>query len=343
MNGRLVTEVPLPGRCSDCYIGGRRFRIATVGPEDMPEMLRLFAEVFGHAPDEHWFDWKYGAGQGEAVGLWDESGRQVAHYAGLPRTLCWRQERLATVQIIDVMVAPAVRGLLPRKGAFFQVCSSFFDSRVGKDRAYRLAFGFPNQRHLRLGVALDLYRDVRPIHLLRWDVPQKSLPLWWDWSPLPTGNVVAAQRVAEAWKAMSQDMGEYVLGLRNMDYLRWRFLERPDRQYQLFCLRRRLTGRTEAVAVMRFSGDQAELLDVVGPRKAFGVVLQAAADYAAQNGAMALTAWASSAVAEVIGASGTATILETGASLAIALASEFSSDDCARARWWWMGGDTDFL
>lgn len=350
MNGGRVSEPLLSSTLSyparlemesnDCRIGNHHFRIGSLDVKNEPEVLRLFAGAFGQTHDARWYDWKYSRGRGEAVGLWNESGHLVAHYAGFPRTLLWHGELMKAVQIGDVMVAPQVRGVMTRKGPLFQVCSRFFGSRVGEGKAYQLAFGFPNQRHVQLGVTLGLYHNAGKIHLLRWAARSKRLPPWWRWSPL-VENSAALQQVAKVWPAMARDMGDCVLGVRDMDYLRWRFLDRPDRQYRLFLLRRWPMGGAAAVAVMRFAESGAELLDVIGSRKTFGMVIQAATDEAARAGMAELTAWASPAAAAALGTG--AMMTESGASLAVARASALTADKVATARWWWLGGDTDFL
>ena len=141
---------------------------------------------------------------------------------------------------------------------------------------------------------------------------------------------------------MADDLRGHVLGSRDSTYVRWRFLARPDRQYRLFALRRRFTGRMMALAVMRFSGEGAELLDVVGPRGVFRHVVRAAVNEAAHLGAKILTAWASAALVELALATGAAAV-PSGASLAISKGSDLSAEQITAARWWLMGGDTDFL
>lgn len=326
---------------SDCLIGNHHFSVGNIGAADKSEVLRLFAEAFGHTPDDRWYHWKYSRGRGEAVGLWNESGQLVAHYAGLPRTLLWHGKRMEAVQIGDVMVLPQVRGLMTRKGPFFQVCTQFFGSLVGEGKNYRLAFGFPNQRAMTLGRVLDVYHNAGKIHLLRWAAKSKRIPLWWHWSPLLENGAALDQQVAEVWAAMVRDMGGCVLGVRDADYLRWRFIDRPDRQYRLFCLRRWPTGGTAAIVVMRFAEGGVELLDVIGARKTFKMAIQAAIAEASRAGAAVLTAWASPAAAAALGTG--AVVAESGASLAVARASALTADELAKAQWWWLGGDTDFL
>ena len=348
MNGGPMSDPqsPLPNPASpdrediECRIGNHRFRIAPIGVENKVEVLRLFADVFGQTPNDCWFDWKYQQGRGKAVGLWNESGHLVAHYAGIPRTLVWLGKPVESVQIGDVMVAPQVRGLMTRKGPFFQVCTRFFDTWVGAEKGYRLAFGFPNQRAMTLGAVLNLYHNAGRIHQLRWPARSKRLAPWWRWSPVAENGARLTHHVADAWTAMARESWDIVLGARDLEYLRWRFLDRPDRQYRLFRLSRWPMGDS-TVVVMRFSDGGAELLDVIGSRKTFRAAIQAAIAEATRAGAAELTAWASPTAAALLG--GEAQVVDSGASLAVARASVLSADEVATAKWWWMGGDTDFL
>jgi len=320
-------------------IGAHTFRIGDILPEHAHQVLQLFNTVFGHSADAQWYQWKSRDGQLRAVGLWDESGELVAHYAGLPRLLLCQGQPMTAMQNCDVMVAPHVRGLMTRRGPFFQVCKRFFDTWVGAYRMHDLGFGFPNLRAMQLGGKLDLYHHGGQIHLLKWAAEQRPLTWRWRWSALPSDTRSRDRDLLAAWKYMQADFGDCVLGVRDADYLRWRFLERPDRQYRLFCLRH-WWGGTAAIVVMHLALDEAELLDVVGARQVMPVAVRAAVNEAARSGGSELTAWASPAAAAVLGAE--AQRAESGATLAIAKASRLTAEEVASARWWWLGGDTDF-
>jgi len=324
-----------------CQIGGHVYRLAETTPADEAAVARLFSRCFEGNPSPGWYAWKYEALHGQALGLWSEDGTLVAHYAGFPRTLLWKGDAVPAIQIGDVMVAPELRGVLKRKGPFYEVCSRFFDSRVGEGKRFRLAFGFPNERAIRLGVALDLYHDAGVIHQVSWPSRQGRLPLGWRWTPMAPGKDLERQ-VERAWLSMSRDFSGYVLGVRDADFMRRRFLNRPDREYRIFCLRRWPLGNVAAVAVMHIEAGRAELLDVVGPRSVFAVVVRAAAAEAAQAGASSLTAWASPAVLDALQAT-EIQVAGLAAHLAVAKASALPSEAVATAPWWWMGGDTDFL
>lgn len=331
-----------PGSFPEMALGGHQYSIRDVTPADEPEVLRLFVASFGHQPGAGWFAWKYGAGGAAALGLWDESGHLKAHYAGIPRAILWHGNPVAGVQIGDVMVSPEVRGLMLRNGPFQQVCSRFFATRVGASRPYRFAWGFPNQRHLRLGGKLGLYRDAGIISQLTWPAMPQRLSPWWAFVPLEGNADEFDKQVDAVWQAMAHDLRGHVVGVRDAGYVRWRFLARPDRGYHLFALRRRLTGGMVALAVMRLAEGAAELLDVIGPRDVFQAVVRAAQNEAARSGASRMTAWASPALAELAASSG-ASATPSGASLAISRETDLSAEEITAGRWWLMGGDTDFL
>ena len=140
-------------------VGDTTLTLRDMAPDDVTAVLALHEHVFGPGADARWFAWKYGQGlsqgRGRAIGAWHD-GQLVAYCGGLPRTLRLHNTNLRGLQIGDVMVHPAWRGILSRRGPFFQVSKRFYDSQIGAtdSRPFELGFGFPNERHLRLAVLL---------------------------------------------------------------------------------------------------------------------------------------------------------------------------------------------
>jgi hypothetical protein len=338
--GENFTALDVAGR-SLRAIGDQRFSIGNVGAGDAAQVERLFERVFGAPTGPGWYEWKYGALGGSAVGLWGESGELLAHYAGFPRQLRWYGKALPAIQIGDVMVAPEVRGLFTRRGPFYQVCSSFFSAHVGVGNECALAFGFPNERAIRLGVKLGLYHDAGVIHQLAWPARVCSMPFAWAWRPLQSGRELSVA-VERGWLAMSRDFSDLVLGVRDATFVANRFVRRPGDVYRFFGLYHRLTRRVVAVAVMRLASGQAELVDLIGGRSTLPLLIRGATSEAARVGAETLSAWAGCATAAILQETG-ANNQGTVAHLAIAKASMVGSEDLLTTPWWWMGGDTDFL
>ena len=210
-------------------IAGTVFTLRDVGPSDCTAVLGLHRRVFGSTVDAAWFDWKYRHGGGEAVGLW-QGNELVAHCGGTPRTVLHHGRPARDLQIGDVMVAPEWRGVLRRRGPFYHVSERLYSSRLGPGKNFFAAFGFPNERHLRLAVKMGLSWDGGPVEALSWSGTGALPRLGWSWraETLAVDHPEFDRRVNHAWSAMQQEADQYSMGVRDAAYLRWRFARRPD-------------------------------------------------------------------------------------------------------------------
>jgi len=342
----------------EVQVGGFALNLRDVMPADQESVSSLHTLVFGPAVDAAWFAWKYGAapeqGQGQAIGVW-RGADLIAYCGGLPRTLWQNGKRRSGLQIGDVMVHPQWRGILSRRGPFSQVSRNFYDSRLGAEqhRAFQLGFGFPNARHLRLAATLDLLHDGGEMECLHWGIKptgMDSLPWSWNWQAFDPSSEHFAYTVNDAWTAMRESARELSIGQRDAAYLRWRFAQRPldvgtaagATRYRFFALRRRWSRTCAGVAVMDLRGGSAHWLDWVGPLQLMPLANMACRLEATRAGATELTAWASAAVAAQLAGTGV-TQREVCAKIGIPCASDLKPEDVSSLRWWFMGGDTDFL
>lgn len=339
-------------------VGAFALSLRDVKPGDHDAVTALHTLVFGPAVDVSWFAWKYGQdaaqGQGQAIGVWHGTDL-IAYCGGLPRTLWQQGERRNGLQIGDVMVHPQWRGILSRRGPFSQVSKNFYDSRLGAEqhRAFQLGFGFPNARHLRLAVTLGLLHDGGEMECLHWRVAptgMDSLPWSWSWQALDPSSERFESAANDAWSVMHASVRDLSIGQRDAAYLRWRFAQRPldvgtpadTTRYRFFALRRRWSRTCAGVAVMDLRSASAHWLDWVGPVSLMPLVSQACRLEAARTGAAELTVWTSAAVAEQLADTGI-TQREVCARIGIPCASDLKPQEVSSLRWWFMGGDTDFL
>ena len=326
----------------NCHFGAQSFRLADTSRHNETEILTLFSEVFGESLDTDWLTWKHGTqtrGEPKSVGLWDAQGSLVAHYSGVPRQLYWESTAINAVQIGDVMVAPRVRGILSRRGPFFQVCKRFFDNWVGAEKTFQIAFGFPNKRHIVLGEKLDLYFSACDINHLTWQANTKKLPPSWRWEELQGNDKALDKRVNSLWRKMLRSCAGYVIGERDASYLRWRFIARPDKQYRIFCLKK-FWLLPAALVITTQSEEAFELIDMIGDPANFPVAISAVLNEASAHSTKKMQAWASPLVTTLIGKDAESNY--SGATVAIAKHSSINKNKIDNAHWWWMGGDTDF-
>lgn len=327
-------------------IAQQSFTLRDLLPDHRSAMLQLHSEVFGSHADPRWFDWKYVEGCGQGVGLW-LSERMVAFCGGTPRSVCHQGQWRHDLQIGDVMVLPEWRGVLTRRGPFFHVCDSFYRSRIGSQRAFDVAWGFPNLRHLQLAVKMGLSWDGGVMHELVWNTDGVDLP--WHVRARPWTAVAGTQfeqAVNACWAAMlrSPKSSDLALGRRDADHARWRYLQRPDRRYRWLQVGHAWSLRPLGLAVLAESTADGALawLDWIGPLDALPVASRACRVYAARQGAKYLTAWASDAVCAHLNA--TEPARSTVASgLGVPVASDVMENSVLALKWWLMGGDTDFL
>ncbi|MFG6668620.1 GNAT family N-acetyltransferase [Halomonas sp. HNIBRBA4712] len=309
-------------------------------PEDTEALLRLFERSFGSTMRLDEWCWKYRFAESPGVVCVD-GDELVAFNGGMPRTVFVDGQRHAAVQMGDVMVDPAYRGILTRKGPFYRVVQTFFGDKVGEKQGqpldYRYAFGFPHARHARLGRALSLYCET--------DVIQAAA-----WSPAPRRHLLTTARpltpadaptVDALWQAMRKSLADVAMGERDSRWLEHRYRQVPGREYMMWLVYKRLTRRPLGVCVLCQHGDRVELLDLVAPPRSLGRVVECARHLTARLGCQTLTAWLSPRVAQALEA--THPTLE--ATEVVVPGSQVNGETLGREvanRWWLMGGDTDF-
>lgn len=340
----MNAEPLVNGTARQVEIGGALFQVRDLSPADEDSLLRLHVHVFGPGATQAWYQWKYRVGGGLGSGVWHQ-GELIAHCGGVPRTL-WRQGRRQTgLQIGDVMVAPEWRGILTRRGPFFQASHAFYSAHVGDRFGHSIAYGFPSERHLRLAVTLKLLWSAGPVHALSWDVQaaDRSGPGWaWSWHSLDPSDRRFDQSVDAAWQRMRAAGAALTLGERDAAYVRWRYCERPGRRCSFFSLRRPWSPTPAGIAVLDIGASPVQWLDWIGDPAAILAASRACVAEAGRAGAPSLTAWASPVVTQSLqGAE--VTSKSVTAWLGIPRASSLAEEDLAGMRWWLMGGDTDFL
>jgi len=323
--------------------GNTRYRLSVMDAEHRQAFEQLFTDSFGHQPKAGWWDWKYGKGglNGRALGLWDERGNLIAHYGGFPRLLGHQGRAIRAIQIGDVMVARAQRGLLTRQGPFFVVCSAFFERWVGPGQAFEFAFGFPHLRHTRLGALRGLYHDLGVLQQLAWRA-QKGWDWQWSLRPVEPAAKDLGQTIKRLHHDMSAQLAQTVTGNRDFEYLQSRFFSRPDARYALYGLYKRFNRWPKALLIFRLDDERAQWLDYVGPPQLIAEACQAATREIARIGRIEFSGWLSTAMRSYC-ANSNAEDQGIAAYFAVSQRSTINQNQLQSMRWWWMGGDNDFL
>lgn len=320
------------------YERGSRWQIAEVNSARDSRVHQLFAQVFGQPKPPHWWQWKYGQGRGVALGAFRDE-ELVAHYAGFPRQVIWEGRSISALQVGDVMVKASARGVLTRRGAFQRCAAAFQERYLGYGRPYLLGFGFPTLRVLKLAEALGLYARVDRMTEIQWPF-LKDRPRWGSRiRPLDLGR--DRPLLVRLWRQMQVDLGDAIVGVRDLEYLVRRYVEHPEHAYQVVVIESRLTRQSRGVIVLRDAQDRCWWIDWVGRPE----VLPEAVCWArwlAGRLDRPLCTWASASLAARLeDTEGVLTLLDVYVPTYTWV--EGPDPKTLENRWWLMPGDTDFL
>jgi hypothetical protein len=288
--------------------------------------------VFGQTMSPEFWRWKYGEGRGQAV-IARRQGQVVAHYGGITRSILYFGQSRTALQICDVMVDPAERGVLTRRGAFFLTAASFAELNPSA-----LGFGFPNKRAMQLAQQLGLYEEVGTLTEIHWRPAQESARAWTRIRPLDHQHGCVFDKL---WRRMRYDLNEAIAGVRDHTYMKHRYLAHPVKRYDVLLASDFFGARALGIVVLSHDNTSCELLDIVGPLKNIQRLIRAARTIAHRWGVVDLFCWITSAHARLfLGAE--AEQRDPQVSIPISSWNEGPPAEQVRGRWWLMGGDTDF-
>ena len=321
--------------------GSPRWRISSLTQNEYPAFASLFKLVFRQSISKQLWFWKYGNKQGCSVTAW--SGMNlVAHYGGIVRNVIAFGKPLIALQVCDAMVAPDQRAVMTKSGAMFQVTSAFLELFQGLG-PITLAYGFPNRRAMRLGEKLGLYSEVGGLLELRWLVKSQKSFLSLRTSVLLPDSVEDRDDLNKLWNSMAIDHKDSVIGVRDWHYLSHRFLQHPEKIYELILVRRRLTGTPIGLLVLRKEETAVALVDLVSRAKHIKLLIKEARRLTHKWQCNNLYAWISRQHACQFSSKDTSIRdIEVSIPTNAWVPQPFDTQQLFD-RWWLTMGDTDFL
>jgi len=306
--------------------------------EDEKMLLELFYKAFKHEMPVQQWRWKYARSQPMGT-LVREDDKVVAFYGAMPREIQLFGRSDIAVQIGDVMVEPSRRRILTRRGPFFLAASAFSERFVGSGKPYCYAFGFPSDRHNRLGEHLGLYARVGKVFEANWRPLSGCIMSMTKSRPLPADCLTV---IDQLWQEMADDLIEEVVPVRDSQYIQRRFLTHPTIEYKLVLVERRFSGRPLGLLVLRdLEDDGIELLDMVAPLRQIPLLVKVARQLTGSLKRPRLFAWLTRPVADVLKGSQCA-LKKTDVDIPTFIWEQPEKVLEIRDHWWLMGGDSDF-
>lgn len=209
--------------------------------EDLPALAAFFEDRFGHSWTPEEWAWKYRALPGEARSFVavDAAGDLLAHAGALRLPARWRGGEAGIWTLVDFAGTTRRRGMRP---ALVDV-GRLLLADLPREGDAPWIFGFPSERHFRLGERVFGYRPLLVLEELGGEIPDEASGV-----SIETGDS-CGDRAGAVWEACG------VLGVRrSAAFLNWRYYARPRRYYRFYRL---AAGVLEGLAVFAFVGEEA--------------------------------------------------------------------------------------
>ncbi|WP_237113386.1 bifunctional class I SAM-dependent methyltransferase/GNAT family N-acetyltransferase [Pseudohongiella spirulinae] len=306
---------------------------------DLP--AEMFAEVFERsfnvAFDKALWHWKYGQDRGASVAV-IKNNSVVGHYGGSARQILYFGTPELAVQICDVMVLPGERGMFSRKGLFFKMAAAMLEQYAGYCGAHLLGIGFPNLKAMHVAERLGLYEKTD--ELIQLQISEPDFVRASHVTPEPDVSQAIHTLAPTLWNRMAVGLTDAIVGLRTLDYLNYRYLERPGQNYLCFRIDD-ADDQCQALALAREHGGEYLVMDLIGEIGMLADAFEALSAYGLQQG-LSFKLWITA---------GQAVHFETERTSRAQLGIEIPCNCWSRGpeakmlagAWWLTAGDMDFL
>lgn len=302
---------------------------------------RVFESSFSAPFNADLWKWKYLCGKGASV-VAERDGQAIAHYGGVVRDILYFSQPARAVQICDVMVLPEERGFFSRNSLFFKTAASMLEQYAGYNADNLLGVGFPNIKAMHVAQRLGLYDKTDELMQITLaskvadDIQSQS-----DWSVSGAEfDVILQQHADDLWQQMRPGFADAIIGVRDADYLRYRFLQRPGLTYD--CIKVMQGSDIRAVAFCRDHGDRRLLMDVIAAPEHIEQALLAVLQSASPQ--LPVHFWLTSGqLSRVISQGEHFDVTATGIQIPCNRWSPGPPTDRLLNAWWLTAGDMDFL
>ncbi len=271
------------------------YQLVPISQDNYVEMITLFKDVFGHQMSSVHWHWKYGEGRGDAVGVKNTKDVLVGHYGGIARQFFMYGELVNGVQLGDVMVSKTGKSGLTKHGPFFLLAATFFELFVGYGKKYLIAIGFPNERARRLPEHLGIYgNEVERMIEMSCDTQRATKKLWIETITFEQNQEDCQAVTQRLWQKMLSDFHQSIIGIRDWDYIKHRYVNHPDKHYDIVLVRNRFTKMSYGLLICRQDEKGYEVLDIIAPLTNIKILLNQVALLAQKKGISRLYWWISS-------------------------------------------------
>jgi hypothetical protein len=208
----------------------------------------MFEEIFNVKRSlDHWY-WKY---RDNPFGSFNiavaqiDDGEMAAHYAGYPVPFYFYKSdttihTLTSYQIGDKMSRPKYRNIgFGKSSILFRTADHFFSKFC--DGKVPFIYGSPTENSLKLALLMDckphgvisLWKKDLRVNLL-----DRIISIFFNYHNLTIDKVTS---ITEEWDQFFNEVGPHYIFMvkRDAKYLKWRYIDCPDKIYHFFSLRKK--------------------------------------------------------------------------------------------------------
>jgi hypothetical protein len=319
-------------------IPSSQWQVDDAGPEHVPQIRELFKAAFKEEMSTDQWHWKYDDGRGTGV-IVRRGDEVVAYFGGTERRVIYKGEAVCAIQCGDSMVAEAHRGTLSKKGPFYLSVTAFLGKYVGFNRPYLLSYGFPNARAMRLAEHLGMYAEVGNLVDVTWPAQNSSA---FNSVEFDFESSEHRHTLNQLWQKMAAEFVDRSIGVRDLEYLRHRYYNHPELNYQLHLVYRRDNEELLGLLVTRQVKDRLLLVDVVSATHTMRDLVDFGRHLADELNCRELYGWLTEIDCHML-ASPSLEIGETPLRLPLGVYCEGLKAEEVKDSWFFMCGDSDFL
>lgn len=234
---------------------------------DEEGVLRMWESAFGHSLHPDIWRWKYRdnpIGRQMVICI-TESGEPVTLYSGIPYIMNHEGREIRVTHLMDNMSHPLYRFPVSGRTGLYNLTIRHFISLYGWPGPSSAVFGFPGERHFRLGKLQFNYRQLNSgmIYLQGSvaDLNYGNRSIWRKTEPV--------EQSGEVFNSLQEKLrGYYPLAvIRDEKFIRWRYFSHPVFHYKVY-IGKSIWGGIRSYVVFRFDQEMATIVDIFTPDSA---------------------------------------------------------------------------
>jgi hypothetical protein len=312
--------------------------ICRLNDDELGLLVPLFESVFKVPASLDLLHWKYALGHGVSWTAWQQNSL-VLHCGVFYREVLLHGVPTQAAQLVDLMAAPKQSGLARLGSPFSILLQTILASLASPSNPDGLAFGFPSGRAMKLaehaGVSTSvddwMELEFRPLGSLKG--AQARLVQTWSAAEDETVNIL--------WNQMRDDLCDFVVGVRNSDYVKRRYRLHPNKKYKFIQIASRWWHRPIGFLVLGPGQNRYEIVDLICPLENIEEVIRATQHWLRQTNGELLSMMITSTFASQMVSFASQCTTTQFKIMANPLMPVDTLNKLHR-RWWLTGGDTDY-